>query len=78
MPGDMSDKVRPEVEEVMTGIARLIKGAMPDNMGFVLMVFDFGPQGFCSYMSSAEREDTIRMMRDLCDQLERRRADGTS
>lgn len=59
---------RAEVEAQRLG--RMLKGAMPPGWGFVLGLFTFGPEGFVTYLSSADRTDTIRLLRELANNVE--------
>ncbi len=64
----------PEVIERMNELAQLIGGAMPnDNIGFVLLMFDKGPDGWMNYISSCERDGMIESMEELLTNL---RKDG--
>lgn len=60
-----------QLEEEARGIGRLLKGKMPNGAGFVLVVFDFGPGGWMTYLSSGERADCIKMLRELLSKLEK-------
>lgn len=39
-------------------------------IGFMLMLFDFGPNGFSSYISNARRADVIKLLREQADRME--------
>lgn len=39
-------------------------------MGFAVLVFDFGPGGFCAHGSNARREDLVKLLREHADRLE--------
>lgn len=38
--------------------------------GFLLLMFDFGPDGFCAHVSNARREDMIKLLREHLAKLE--------
>ncbi len=52
----------PEAEAALKDIGRIIKDQMPDNMGFALLMFDYGKDGAMFYLSSAQREDMVKAM----------------
>jgi len=57
-------------EKACAGIAQAVNEALPETMGYMLMVFDFGEKGEIAYMSNAAREDMIEMLRHQADYLE--------
>ena len=64
---------RRAIEDVAQAIAGQI-GAAVDEMnvqvGFALLVFTFGEEGFSTYVSNANREDMIKALRENADRLE--------
>lgn len=52
-------------------VGRLIKSAMPEGWGFCLVLSSYGDGGFCTYVSSVEREGAVKMLRELLDKIER-------
>ena len=40
-------------------MAEKIKRALPEGVGFVLLLFEFGPDGWLSYSADGEREDVF-------------------
>ena len=64
---------RRAIEDVAQAIAGQI-GAAVDEMrlevGFALLVFTFGEEGFSTYVSNARREDMIKALRENADRLE--------
>jgi hypothetical protein len=69
------DKRRQE----LVAITRMIGGQIAKEMndantgppiGFMLMMFDFGPDGFSSYISNARRADMVKALREQADRLE--------
>jgi hypothetical protein len=64
--------IRPEHVEVMNDIARRIEDAITESgqkgqIGFALLVFDFGSGGFMNYISNAERNTMLQAMREFID-----------
>lgn len=65
-PPDYRYTVRdPEIEQRMKLIGELIKDKLPDNWGFNLLLFTYGEKGNLFYISSAEREDVIKVMKEF-------------
>lgn len=70
MPRNWSPELRPNVKEAMLGIGRAIKEHLPKNVGFVLLMFDFGEDGFMNYLSNADRKAMIISLKELVRVLE--------
>jgi len=52
-------------------IRRRLKRSFPNrNLGFALLAFDFGGDGFLNYVSNANRKDMITMLREMILALE--------
>ncbi len=63
----------------LNAITRMMGKALAEEMadkssgppiGFALFCFDFGPDGFLSYVSNASREDVTRMLREHLERME--------
>ena len=74
----MTMKITGRREELVT-ITRMIGKALVDEMndvntgppiGFMLMLYDFGPAGFTSYISNGQRADVIKLLREQADRME--------
>jgi hypothetical protein len=61
---------REQLEAQCKEIGDVIREAAP-GLGFALVLFDFGEKGNMAYVSTAQRADTIKMLRELCGNLER-------
>ena len=63
----MSDPIRPELRETMTGIGRTLGAACPPGFGFALLMFDMNTPrgGFMNYISNAERESMLVAMKEF-------------
>lgn len=59
------------IREVLSKIGRSIGDALPDGWGFALLVFEYGERGRCDYISSAQRADVAKVLRQMADQLDR-------
>lgn len=46
-------------------MAEIIKAKLPDNHGFILLTFNFGPGGRVTYCANAERADCINAMKEF-------------
>lgn len=44
--------------------------ALPEGVGFALLVFATNEPGLCNYISNAKREDMIKALRETADRLE--------
>jgi hypothetical protein len=61
----MSYNVRdPEVESKLRELSEHIGARLPEGWGFTLLLFSYGPDGNLFYMSSAEREDVVKVMKE--------------
>lgn len=60
--------IEEKYERIMEGIARAIDRTLnqtePKQTGFILMLFPFGSGGRCNYISNAEREDVVEMLKE--------------
>lgn len=61
-----------ELEAECHELGRLLKAGLPEGVGFVLALFEYGPDGWLSYLSSAKREDCLKALRELITVIETR------
>jgi len=54
-----------EAERVLRNVGGMLGRIMPEDFGFALELFTFGPGGSMFYTSNARREDMIRMLREM-------------
>lgn len=63
-----------EAEKTVRDIGRLLKSKLPADWGFFLCLADFGPagraEGFKTYTASIVREDAIKLLREMANDLE--------
>jgi hypothetical protein len=64
-----------ELEREAYQIGRVLADNMPPDMGFALVLFDLGRGGFLTWMSNAQRQDMITLLRELTERLETGTAD---
>lgn len=56
----------PAVEEMLLGIGRRLAQILEGTgMGFTLFLFDYGPGGSTFYISSGQRDDIQKMLREF-------------
>lgn len=72
MPRDRKGPRLAGMEKTARDVGRSLDRAMQrvhgERIGFALLLFDFGPAGFATYVSNANRQD---MTRALTEQIER-------
>jgi hypothetical protein len=59
-----------QLQEKANELGHRIGSALPDGAGFALVLFDYGPTGSTTYISSAQREDLVKLLRELAEVLE--------
>lgn len=67
-PGDIP-RLR-ALESEARDIGHLLMRRMPPNAGFLLVLYDFGEGGWSTYISSGQRADCIKLMRELLARME--------
>jgi len=60
----------PMAEASAQEIAGRIAEGIPPGFGFALLVFSFGPGGYITHVSNANRADLAKTMRELADGIE--------
>lgn len=61
---DRATKIK-EASERMRKISDTIKPMMPPGNGYILLTFDYGEKGELHYLSSARREDSIKVLEEF-------------
>lgn len=59
-----------QVESRMQGLCRAIDSRLPEGIGFALVTFTFGDNGYATYGSNAERGCMVKALRECADVLE--------
>ena len=66
-------EVRDEaVEASLKDLGSLIGNNIPPGYGFTLMIFSYGKSGHLFYISSAQREDIIKVMKEFIEKEEKK------
>jgi len=65
----MTEPTLEMLEKNADALGNLIGGAVPDGIGFCLMIFSFGPEGWLTYSSNAERGSMIEALNELLDKI---------
>lgn len=55
----------PEIKALLHNIAIRLKSEMPPGWGFTLFLFSYGEGGALFYLSSAERTDMIKVVKEF-------------
>lgn len=64
---DMANRM--VLEEQVGLYARFLKQELPEGVGFVLVLCDFGHDGNLAYVSTVQREDSMALLRELLDKM---------
>lgn len=60
--------------EDMKNLGRALKVLLPEDVGFILLTYNyFDTHSRANYLSSANREDCIKFLRETADRLEEQR-----
>jgi hypothetical protein len=62
---DFQVPVPEEIADILRRTGRVFKASMPEGWGFAMLVFSYGEGGTLSYISSAERDDVVKVMREF-------------
>lgn len=72
--GPVQKQYREQMNNLAAGIDEILnKDVRPRKVGFILMVFPFGTTtGRCNYVSNADREDVLRLLKEQVARFEGR------
>ena len=70
-------QVRLILERQCRAMAEQIDAGLPAGVGFTLFLFDFGPKGNVAYVSSAQRADVVKLVREWVEREERLAREGS-
>jgi hypothetical protein len=62
--------INKEIEGLLKDVGNGLKERMPDGWGFSLLIFSYGDGGSMFYLSSAQRADMIKAMREFIEKFE--------
>lgn len=60
-----------KTKEIGQVIGDVVRKTCGESMGFMFVTFNFGEAGHLAYVSNANREDMIKSLRELADNLEK-------
>ena len=58
-----------EIKDLLNKLGRSIGKDMPPGFGFTLLIYTYGEGGFLFYISSAEREDSINLIKEYLERI---------
>lgn len=68
-------QLRLQLEQKTSRIAReVLVPALPQGVGFCLVLYDFGAGGSMAYCANGQRDDVIKMLEELTEKM--RRSEG--
>lgn len=59
------DPRNPQIEKLLRDIAQNIGAQIPEGFGFTLLIFGYGDDESMFYISSAQRNDMVKAMREF-------------
>ena len=60
----MSALNREDLEKTCRGYADAFQDVVPEGVGFAIFLFDFGEAGNTAYVSTAKREDMVKLLKE--------------
>jgi hypothetical protein len=67
-----------KLEEEARALGRVIKDAVLEDIGFVVVLSDFGPGGHMTYLSNGTRESMVELLRELVANIEQGNMEGST
>ena len=65
-----------DLENRAREVGIMLRGIMPEGVGFAFLMFTFGDDGWMTYASNAERADMIKALNEMVEKLEADPRDG--
>lgn len=62
-----------DIRERLQDTARAVQMTLPPNTGFIVLAFNFGPDGTLEYISNADRQDVVKCLKEFIQKTEGRR-----
>jgi len=59
-----------EIKKHCEMIGKVIGSALPEDVGFALLIFQYDPGNFLHYMSNAQRANMLSALKELIEVLE--------
>ncbi len=67
----MSALNREDLEKTCRGYADAFQDVVPEGVGFAIFLFDFGEKGNTAYVSTADRKDMLKLLKEWIEIQER-------
>lgn len=61
---------RKELEASCASLGKTIGEVIPEGVGFAFILCDFGVEGNMAYVSNGNREDMVKMLREMAMKIE--------
>lgn len=61
----MDERMKARMDRTAQSIGQMIGGTLPKGVGFCLSLFTFDAPGWMTYVSSAERQGTVKRLEEL-------------
>ena len=59
-----------DLERRALEVGVILKGIMPEGVGYAFLMFTFGDDGWMTYASNAQRADMIKALNEMVEKLE--------
>lgn len=59
-----SKAMREALQETLREMANILKACLPEGIGYTLWLYDYGAKGNTVYISTAVREDMIKLVKE--------------
>ena len=66
----IDERERASIEETARNIGRQIGGVLPSHVKFALILSTVGDGGWATYLSNAQRDGVISLLREMADKIE--------
>lgn len=66
-----SQAMRLALQETLKEMARILKACLPDGVGYTLWLYDYGAGGNTVYLSTAQRQDMIKLVEEWLAKVEK-------
>lgn len=59
-----------DLEKRAREVGLILKGIMPEGVGYAFLMFTFGEDGWMTYASNAQRDDMIKSLKEMLEKME--------